>query len=150
MKSNQAAIVIAVCFAASVVEANEVDRRAATECASRGKTFVAVQECLPGTHIGFKVFDAFDTAYGEQGASLKAKCLELNKGETASAAVCVREAIKQAVDLKKLVPADTKISDPLYDVVSDAKKYNVISRAHADASKLFPRWMGIMHYFPYK
>jgi hypothetical protein len=140
----------ALLLGCSSVRAEPVDARAVTECTGRGGSFVAIEQCLPGAAIGLAVLDAFDREFGQPGAPLKLKCLEINKQQTGHASVCVREALKSALQLRAALPAGTTVPHPLFAVLADATKIEAVNAAGPNAQTRVPNWLGVQTYMPYR
>lgn len=147
-----AAAVLVFSAAAADEPVAKADPRAVAECNARGGGFAAVKDCLPDVHVGYAVIDAFHNAFGPDGYPLKDRCLELNGMKADTAAICIREAVRDAVDLKARLAEGSTIDDPLFAVLADPEKLAVIEAAQETARDAFPDktfWGGVI-YKPYR
>lgn len=130
----------------------KVDPRAVAECNARGGGYVKIKDCLPDVHVGYAVVDAFHNAFGEPGYPIKDRCIELNEAMTEKSATCMQEAVRAAVELKAQIPDGAIIDDPLFAVMADAAKLEIINAAETEARKAFPdqTYWGGGFYKPYQ
>ncbi len=147
-----AGIMLSVNVAAAEEARPKIDPRAVAECNARGGGYVAIKDCLPDVHVGYAVVDAFHNAFGEAGYPVKDRCLELNDKMTDKSATCMREAVKDAVELKAQLPDGATIDDPMFAVMADPAKLAAVDAAESEARKAFPEktFWGGGFYKPYK
>lgn len=148
-----AAVGVLLSLDASAEEATpKVDPRAVVECNARGGGYVAIKDCLPNVHVGYAIIDTFHNAFGEVGYPVKDRCLELNDKMTDKGGVCMREAVSAAVELKAQLPEGAAIDDPLFAVMADPAKLEMIDAAKIEARKAFPdkTYWGATFYKPYQ
>ncbi len=142
----------ALALAAGAQETPKVDPRAVDECNGRGGGYVEIKDCLPDVHVGYAIIDAFHNTFGTHGYPVKDRCLELNDNQSDKAGLCISEALRDAVELKAQLPEGATIDDPLFAVMADAAKLEIIDAAVIEARKAFPgkRFWGGGFYKPYR
>lgn len=152
MRGAVLCVIVAAGFSPVAADTPKADPRAVAECNARGGGFTAINDCLPGVHVGLAVIDAFHNAYGPDGDFLKNRCLELNELKSDAAATCIRKAVEDAVQLKDRLPPGATIDDPHFPIIADAAKLALLNAAEAEARKAFPdqtMWGG-GRYMPYR
>ncbi|MHA4731175.1 hypothetical protein [Ensifer adhaerens] len=153
MRSTAVAILIVLANVGLAQAADEkADPRAVDYCKATTGTFVGVAECLPDAHVAVKTLDAFEKLYPAAAQTLREKCAERNKGNTVGTSVCVTEAIRAALDLKKALPTGSKLDDPVFEAVSDTALSEKLDQAREAAKAAFPnqRMWGGSSYMPYR
>ena len=118
-----------------------VDPRAVAECQAADPGFVAIEKCLPATHLGILMLDriAKPYAFGPAGQDLASRCLGRNEGNSAKAWVCASEAIGAAQRLAAMLPSGTTLDDPLYAALSDPEAFAQVNAAEADLKATLPK-----------
>ena len=121
--------------------AQKVDPRAVAECQAADPGFVAIEECLPATHLGILMLDRLATPefYGSAGQDLATRCRERNTGEAAKAWICAREAITAAQRLAAMLPEGTVLDDRLYAALSDPGTFARLTDIEADLKATLPQ-----------
>jgi len=131
------AVALPLAGATAAAENEKVDPRAVEECARRGAGFVEINACLPVAHVAVITLDAIAEIFGPPSNPLIVRCKELNP-EIEAAAGCVTGALDSAVQLKKRLPEEARIPDPLFDPLADEEKVGAVRRFEEDARKSFP------------
>jgi hypothetical protein len=97
-----------------------VSDAALAECQALETSFAAVKDCLPPTEAAHQLLGAVVSPdfYGDAGKAIVAGCEAANK-KSPEQWVCVRGALKDAVDLVKMVGTPDKIQDKRFVGVTD-------------------------------